>query len=583
MRGSALRILCVCGALWLGTGPAPLRAQPAVVATTPGQECGPSSIEWLNDTTISVVEGRSGTRSRWKVPVDSAAAVELVGREPLSGPLGRDAWETTSPDGQWIARGSPWLDRVWVTRGPVVTELVDVPVATAACWSRDSQTLFLATDNPLDEARRIRWWNTPAKIVRSRTSRPELEFPARGTSNVAGIVWFTRPGKVDDELVAFTHLVPKSRLPSTQIEQGWVFTNALTIVDWGDAVPRGRLVPLDTRTRGFANPSGVTASPDGKWLYVAHDGAEVVSVVDVERVLAEVTPQPLTSREAPTGLYDAPDLTRTRRLVPKRWTVSAPGSALAVSPDGSRLAVAHPREDRVSILDTSTGNVLRLLELAEGEPPQLVRRGETLFHSGRLSYGGQFSCASCHPRGHTDGLSWDLPADGFNNFQNTKSLLDAAGTAPYGWHGGSATLRERFSGTLQGLFQYKPTEDESLALAAYLESLRAPPRGPPEPTPGWTRGRELFGTAGCATCHAGPRFTDGKQHALGTSSDGDPSSGFDTPSLAGVARSGPWLHDGRANTLESIFRQHDPDGQHGGGKDLDDEELRALLEYVSSL
>lgn len=574
MRARMCLTVGLCAAVCLNTGQC--RAQAIAVHR------GLSSLRWVDDTTLEAVDSRSTLRWRWKLPADKDTPLKRAVSQERNLPPTRNPWLATSPDGQWTARGTPWEDRVWVTQGRATTKLVDLSVATVACWSRDSRSLWIATDNPLDAARRVWRWNITDR-------QAKLAFEAPGTSNVSGMASFTRSGKPDGELLAITHLVPKSRLPSTQIEQGWVFTNALTLVDFENEQPRGRLVPLDTRTRGYANPSGVAASPDGQWLYVAHDGTEVVSVVDVARVMAEVVSQPFTHPESQAGQYDAPDLTRTRRLVPKRWTIPSPASELAVSPDGARLAVAHSREDKVSILETMTGRVARVLDLAgdevrnEDEPQRLVRMGEALFHSGRLSFGGQFSCASCHPRGHTDGLSWDLPADGFNNFQNTKSLLDAAGTSPYGWHGGSGTLRERFTGTLRGLFQYAPTDEESLALEAYLESLRAPAREPHAPTHGWTRGRELFGTAGCANCHAGPRFTDGKRHSLKLSPEEPDSTPMDTPSLTGVARSGPWLHDGRARSLASIFGEHDPDGTHGGGKDLDPEDLRALLEYLSSL
>src|SRR4029077_11785928 len=118
----------------------------------------------------------------------------------------------------------------------------------------------------------------------------------------------------------------------------------------------------------------------------------------------------------------------------------------------------------VSLIDAASDSVISTISLAgyDDRPSRaddaLVRQGEKLFHSGWLSFSGQFSCASCHPDAHADGLNWDLPADGFNNFYNTKSLLGNAATNPYGWLGKSATLRERFTGTLRHLFQHEPTE-----------------------------------------------------------------------------------------------------------------------------
>jgi CxxC motif-containing protein (DUF1111 family) len=92
------------------------------------------------------------------------------------------------------------------------------------------------------------------------------------------------------------------------------------------------------------------------------------------------------------------------------------------------------------------------------------------------------------------------------------------------------------------------------------------------------RGHELFNSMGCAVCHVqnvGPAqgiYSDLLVHRMGKDleaqghyyappSDGDPSGTpqrdeWRTPPLWGVADSGPWLHDGRAKTLEEAIRLH---------------------------
>lgn len=95
------------------------------------------------------------------------------------------------------------------------------------------------------------------------------------------------------------------------------------------------------------------------------------------------------------------------------------------------------------------------------------------------------------------------------------------------------------------------------------------------------RGAALFyGSAGCATCHAGPFQTDHGFHAIGMpqlgpgkSTDGlrppysdpgrqaitgdvDDRYRFRTPSLRMVAETGPWGHSGAYTTLEAVVRHH---------------------------
>ncbi len=66
------------------------------------------------------------------------------------------------------------------------------------------------------------------------------------------------------------------------------------------------------------------------------------------------------------------------------------------------------------------------------------------------------------------------------------------------------------------------------------------------------RGLVTFFSAGCATCHRGPMFSDFALHDLGIGSV-DPATGrrpqIRTPSLRNVARTGPYMHDGSISTL----------------------------------
>jgi len=113
------------------------------------------------------------------------------------------------------------------------------------------------------------------------------------------------------------------------------------------------------------------------------------------------------------------------------------------------------------------------------------------------------------------------------------------------------------------------------ALAAFVRDLRSPSR---KPVPG--DGRAAFEAFGCATCHV-PRlpgvtdasgapveaFTDLLLHDMGAAladlSEGDAApEEFRTAPLWGVGASGgPYLHDGRAPTLDAAIRAHDGEGR----------------------
>jgi cytochrome c peroxidase len=85
------------------------------------------------------------------------------------------------------------------------------------------------------------------------------------------------------------------------------------------------------------------------------------------------------------------------------------------------------------------------------------------------------------------------------------------------------------------------------------------------------RGREVFfNRANCSACHVGPNFTDGGFHNIGVGiDDSEPDLGrfvesklegdkgsFKTPSLREIARTAPYMHDGRLGSLEEVIEYY---------------------------
>ena len=58
---------------------------------------------------------------------------------------------------------------------------------------------------------------------------------------------------------------------------------------------------------------------------------------------------------------------------------------------------------------------------------------------------------------------------------------------------------------------------------------------------------------------------------------------FDTPTLAEVWRTAPYLYDGRALTMEEVLTTANPKDAHGETSKLSQEEIKDLTEYVLSL
>jgi cytochrome c peroxidase len=133
------------------------------------------------------------------------------------------------------------------------------------------------------------------------------------------------------------------------------------------------------------------------------------------------------------------------------------------------------------------------------------------------------------------------------------------------------------------------------ALAAYTNSHTLPlsPHAKAGLSESAKRGRELFFDVNtkCSECHSGPYYTDSRlggtivRHDVGTGGGADEklSPAYDTPTLMGVYRSAPYLHHGKAATLEDLLTVWNSADRHGQTSHLQPEQIADLVEFLKSL
>lgn len=443
--------------------------------------------------------------------------------------------------------------------------------------------------------------------------RGHLELPV-GSTSVRQIR--AEPGGAFAWVV---HTVGRIHVPATQLERGWISTNALSLLD----LEKGKVaatVLLDSPQQGASDPWGVELSDEARTLLISLRGTHEVARVDLaglRRALERGVPvgdsgTPLPeSPDGRPGAYDsrdgleiwwriASDPIHVRDLVHDLRALGALGLIerypagvrgpldLRWSEDREELLVVGRFSGTVARL-SSSGELLGTLAVGEQPPADLVRRGEELFHDATISFQNWLSCSTCHPDdGRNDGLRWDLPNDGLGTPQMTRSLIRSHLVAPTTARGVRAGFR--VSSTAGFLFLgTQPTETRVAEVMAYLEG-QAPEPSPflardGKLTPAQSRGKELFeGDAGCTKCHQGEIRTDLKPHRIGTArKDEVGGNRFYTPKLLELYRTAPFLHDGRAATLRDIFTVHNEAGKHGEAADLTADELEDLLAYLMTL
>lgn len=319
----------------------------------------------------------------------------------------------------------------------------------------------------------------------------------------------------------------------------------------------------------------LNASPDPDGIVVLEPEKVAVVLSGSDQALLVKTPGPHLRS------YDP--------VIQKRTAVGARPRAIARTPDGKQLWITNQLDSTVSVLDAATLAPVRKIALGIPQRVDARLQGRYLFGSARLTNGHQFSCNSCHPDGNTDGLAWEFihVPDGFEK-RNSRNLRGGiVGTAPFRWSGHNRDIEgfieEEITGLLKGP---KPTHPTLHALWNLVGQFPMPPN-PHRTLDGQLteqarRGEALFaGKAGCGGCHTGERFGGtGKKAWVGTTRE---SVEIDIPHLHGVYDSSPYLHDGRAATLEEIFTRHNPEKLHGQAHQLTGGELADLLRYVREL
>jgi len=405
-----------------------------------------------------------------------------------------------------------------------------------------------------------------------------------------GITEVPARGWVLNSMVRVRNLVP-----ITQVKDGWVMSTGVAISQGDGAVTQ---VPLDEANAYFPDPSGVVASPDGRRAYVASGGADVVTVLDLDKLGAWLAQADEAHRS------DAiENMALSYRYVAARIPTGCDPQHLALSPDGRRLFVAERLDDRVLVVDTASLKAVGRIVLGDGGGDDPIRLGERVFTRARYTFQGQFSCRSCHPDGHVDGLSYDFDGAGVgDNLLDNRSLCGVAGTEPFKWNGKNPTLQfqdgPRFARVLMRTDPIpQPQLDQLATFIKHLPPTRTIPwsRVGQPLTPAEERGRKLFfatrqtdGTPipralQCQTCHRPPLFTARLMTTVGTKGAQDSSGVFDTPHLIGIGASAPYLHDGRARTLEEIWTIYQKDDLHGVSSYWSKEQLNDLVEYLKTI
>jgi cytochrome c peroxidase len=276
-------------------------------------------------------------------------------------------------------------------------------------------------------------------------------------------------------------------------------------------------------------------------------------------------------------------------------------------------------------------------------PAAEVALGRRLFFDPILSIDKTVACASCHDpaRGMADERALSNGVNGARTLRNAPAIVNRALGASFMWDGRVATLEEQVLQPIENELEMGLAVDEAVARldadAAYRAEFEAafgarPSRDTLARSLASFVRRLLIGDSpldrfrtgdigalsqearsglwlyesrgGCWRCHSGPNFSDEKFHTTGIGAvEGKPEPGrfaitgkaedlgrFKTPTLRGVAESGPYMHDGSLATLEEVVEFYRQGGRSAANLDsklrpieLSDDDARHLVAFLRAL
>jgi YVTN family beta-propeller protein len=458
-------------------------------------------------------------------------------------------------------------DRVPVLREPVAADITP-----------DGKTLFVANHNP-DGPADTDYVASKISVIDTHTKTVTEIRLVNGSEGVRGLKM-----SPDGQYVFATHFMARFLVPTTQLERGWVSTDALSVIRVADQKLLYTVL-LDDVDLGFSNPWAIGFSGDGKTLLVTAAGSHELSLIDLPKLTEKI--QSATAEVKGAAHLDAHNNLSFLSDIRKRILLPGNGPR-AIAVKGTTAYVVHYFSDTMDLVDFQNPQAvcIETVNLNPGMEITQERQGEIFFNDANLCFQKWLSCATCHPDGRTDALNWDLLNDGMGNPKNVRSMLLAHQTPRAMTLGVRADAEAGVRAGLKYIqFSVRP-ETDALAIDAYLKSLK------PEPSPylingelseSAARGKKLFETMSCVTCHPAPLFTDLKMYEVGTTKGQDAGKPVDTPTLVEIWRTAPYLHDGRAATMREVITTFDHADILKETKELTGPQVDDLVEYLLSL
>lgn len=285
------------------------------------------------------------------------------------------------------------------------------------------------------------------------------------------------------------------------------------------------------------------------------------------------------------------------------------------------------------------------LENSKDSLKNIIELGKSLFFDTRLSGSGKISCATCHDPAlnWTDGKEKSIGHEGTINKRNSPTIQNTWFFKSLFWDGRSKTLEDQAFAPINSESEmHSEMPDLIMKLrntkeypGLFTKAFGSPGINPNRMTEAIAifertivsnkskfdhflageretlsnselRGLHLFRTkARCMNCHNGSLFSDNQFHNNGIQLNGNPENDkglftvthkdedvgkFKTPSLRDVTKTGPWMHNGKLQSIEDVLHHYNKGANKNSSADpkirvlhLSKRELKDLGEFLKAI
>jgi len=188
-----------------------------------------------------------------------------------------------SPDGKFLYVCNRFDNNVAVIdlAAKKVTLVSAIREPVAAAVTPDGKSVFVINHLPVDRSDGYDVATAVTVIDAESKKTSNIRLP-NGSSGGRGIC--VSP---DGKYAFATHILARYQMPTTQLERGWMNTNALSIID-AEKRELINTVLLDDVDLGAANPWGVACTADGARICVTHAGTHELSIIDAVALMEKL-------------------------------------------------------------------------------------------------------------------------------------------------------------------------------------------------------------------------------------------------------------------------------------------------------